>query len=105
MKTKAGVLLPGLVAGVWSGGPGAQRLETMRAQVRKYVRVGTPRVVLEQVEIVDGSGAAAIADRNITIENGKIAAITAGADEPSRDGTTILDLKGYSVMPGIVGMH
>ncbi|HKA38068.1 MAG TPA: amidohydrolase family protein, partial [Thermoanaerobaculia bacterium] len=37
--------------------------------------------------------------------DGKIAAISAGGDEPAREGTTILDLRGYSVMPGIVGMH
>jgi imidazolonepropionase-like amidohydrolase len=104
MKTKAMLLLPGLVAAIWSVAPSAQRIET-GPQIRKYVRVGTPTVILEHVEIVDGTGAPAIADRNITIVNGKIAAITAGADETAGDGTTILDLKGYSVMPGIVGMH
>jgi imidazolonepropionase-like amidohydrolase len=84
---------------------GAQRIETIGPQIRKYVRVGTRRAILEHVEIVDGTGAPAIADRNITIVNGMITAITAGADETGGDGTTILDLKGYSVMPGIVGMH
>jgi hypothetical protein len=39
------------------------------------------------------------------IENGRITAISPGADQPPSDGTTILNLRGYSVMPGIVGMH
>ena len=63
------------------------------------------RVVLEHVNVIDGTGAPAQADRNVVIESGKIASITAGADVPSSDGTTVLDLRGRSVMPGIVGMH
>lgn len=74
-------------------------------EVRKYLRVGTPRVILEHVRIIDGTGAAPVPDQNISIADGKITAISPGADEPPREGTTVLDLKGYSVMPGIVGMH
>ena len=69
------------------------------------VRVSTPSVVLEHVNVIDGTGALAQADRNILIENGKIASISPGADVPARDGVTVLDLRGDSVMPGIVGMH
>jgi imidazolonepropionase-like amidohydrolase len=73
--------------------------------VRKYVRVNSPRVILEHVQVIDGTGAAPSPDRNISIENGKITAIAPGADQPQNDGATVLDLRGYSVMPGIVGMH
>jgi imidazolonepropionase-like amidohydrolase len=83
----------------------AQRIEAIGPQVLKFVSVSTPRIVLEHVEVIDGTGAAPIPDRNITIENGRIAAISPGADQPPVDGTTILDLRGHSVMPGIVGMH
>jgi len=70
-----------------------------------YISVSAPRVVLEHVEVIDGTGSAPQTDRNIVIENGKIAAITAGADVAPSDGTTVLDLRGHAVMPGIVGMH
>ena len=83
----------------------AQRIDALAPQVRKYVTVGTPNVILEHVQIIDGTGAAAVADQNITIEGGKITAISAGADQSPTEGTTILNLRGYSVMPGIVGMH
>jgi len=83
----------------------AQRSDGLSPQIRKYVSVGTSKVILEHVELIDGTGAAAVADRNITIEGGKITAIAPGADLPPADGTTILHLRGYSVMPGIVGMH
>jgi imidazolonepropionase-like amidohydrolase len=83
----------------------AQQLSALGPEVRKYLRVTTPKVVLEHVRVVDGTGAPAISDRNITIVDGKIGAISAGADEPVSEGTTLLHLRGYSVMPGIVGMH
>jgi imidazolonepropionase-like amidohydrolase len=83
----------------------AQRIDTLAQELRKYLRASTSKTILEHVQIIDGTGAAPVADQNITIEDGKITAISPGADLPPRDGTTILDLRGYSVMPGIVGMH
>lgn len=83
----------------------AQGLDALRPEVRNYLRVNTSRVILEHVQVIDGTGAAPSADRNITIEGGKITAISSGADQPPSEGTTILDLRGYSVTPGIVGMH
>jgi imidazolonepropionase-like amidohydrolase len=94
-----------LVLAVFAAGPHAQRGDAIGPEVRKFVRAATPRLVLAHVEIIDGTGAPAMADRNITIDAGKISAITAGADQPPADGTTVFDLKGYAVMPGIVGMH
>jgi len=85
--------------------PAATEVPSPGPEVRKYLRVDAPRVVLEHVEVIDGKGGAPAADRNVTIENGKISAISAGADVPARDGTAVLDLRGYAVMPGIVGMH
>jgi len=83
----------------------AQRPDVLAPEVRKYLRTSTPRVVLEHVRIIDGTGAPANPDRNVTIERGTITAISPGADLPQSDSTTILDLRGYSVIPGIVGMH
>src|SRR3979411_1091064 len=83
----------------------AQRIDALGPQVRKYVSVSTPKVILEHIEIIDGTGAAPSLDQNIYIEGGKITAISAGADQSPSEGATILDLRGYSVMPGIVGMH
>jgi len=73
--------------------------------VQKYVRVNAPKVILEHVRVIDGTGKPAVDDQNVVIEGGKIAAVQAGADVTAGAGTTVLDLRGYSVMPGIVGMH
>ena len=73
--------------------------------VQKYVRVQAPKVVLEHVRVIDGTGHGAVEDQNVVIEGGKITAITAGADVAGAKDTTVLDLHGHSVFPGLVGMH
>lgn len=83
----------------------AQTADILGPDVRNYVRVSTPRVVLEHVRVIDGTGAPAKSDQNITIENGKVAAIGRGADQPQSADVTVLNLSGFSVIPGIIGMH
>jgi imidazolonepropionase-like amidohydrolase len=78
---------------------------TLSKTVQEYVRVQSPKVILTHVRIIDGTGAPAAADQNIVIESGKIAAIEKGADVAASPNLTVLDLGGYTVMPGIVGMH
>jgi imidazolonepropionase-like amidohydrolase len=41
----------------------------------------------------------------VVIEGGKILAIQKGAEVAAATGTAVVDLRGYTVMPGIVGMH
>lgn len=80
--------------------------QTLSPAVQRYVKVPAGRVMLRHVRVIDGTGAAAVADQDILLADGKIAAITAStatsavpADVPE------IDLKGYTVFPGIVGMH
>ena len=94
-----------LAALLCSEGAAAQQIDALGPEVRKYVKVSTPKVVLEHVQVIDGTGAAPLADRNVILESGKITAIEPGSDQPAGDGSTILNMRGYSVMPGIVGMH
>src|SRR6266404_2599275 len=74
-------------------------------EVQRYVRVQAAKVVLEHVRIIDGTGHPAVEDQNLVVEGGKILAIQPGADTANAKDTTVLDLRGYSVIPGIVGMH
>ena len=73
--------------------------------VKKYIEYDTARIVLTHVRVIDGTGKPAVDDQNVTIENGKIAAIQPGADVAATPGTTVLDMHGHTVLPGIVGMH
>jgi imidazolonepropionase-like amidohydrolase len=83
----------------------AQQAALLSPLVKKYVRVTAPRIVLEHVRLIDGTGKPAVDDQNIIIEAGKIVAVRAGSESAASDGTTVLDLRGYTAIPGIVGMH
>ena len=83
----------------------AQPTPSLSSLTQKYVRVNSPRVVLTHVRVIDGTGNPAVEDQNVVLDAGKIAAIVPGADVAKADGTMVLDLRGYTVMPGIVGMH
>ena len=72
--------------------------------VKTFVKVAAGKIALTHVRIIDGTGAAAQPDRNLLIENARIAAIQAGGDAIPA-GYQIIDGSGKSVMPGLVGMH
>jgi imidazolonepropionase-like amidohydrolase len=86
-------------------GLGKAQQTTLSKTVQKYVRVNGPKVILEHVRVIDGTGKPAVDDQNLVIEGAKISAVQPGSDVAASAGTTVLDLRGYSVMPGIVGMH
>ncbi len=72
--------------------------------VRPFVKVAAGTIALVHVRVIDGTGAAAVADRTLLIDGGKIAGVQAGGDAvPAR--YTVIDATGQTVMPGIVGMH
>ena len=51
--------------------------------VQEFVRVNAGKAVLTHVRIIDGTGAGAVEDQNVVIENGKITAVQPGADVPA----------------------
>ena len=75
----AGALLATLL------GPASRRIAAdeppgLSPEVRRYVAVDAPRVVLAHVRVIDGTGDPAVEDRNVVIEGGRIASIGPGAD-------------------------
>jgi imidazolonepropionase-like amidohydrolase len=72
--------------------------------VSPFVSVPAGLIALTHVRVIDGTGAAALGDRTLIIEDGKIAAIRSGAAAIPK-GAHVLDLSGRSVLPGLVGMH
>ncbi len=79
--------------------------QTLSPQVRSFVKVDAPVVALTHVRVIDGTGAASREDQTIVISKGKIESVfdAASANVP-KDGQ-VFDLHGYSVIPGLVGMH
>lgn len=77
--------------------------QTLSPAVKQFVKVDAPVVALEHVRVIDGTGAAARDDQTVVISNGKIESISAATAAPKD--AHIIDLKGYSIIPGLVGMH
>ncbi len=72
---------------------------------QQFIRAEAPVIALTHVRVIDGTGAAPLEDQTIVITGGKIqsTAPTTTANVPK--GAQVLDLKGYTVLPGLVGMH
>ena len=88
------LLLLSLTAGLFGQGANSE-----------FIRVNSKMVVLKNVRIIDGTGAAPIEDQTITLIGDRIGSIGPAASATTPAGAVVLDLKGYTVLPGLVGMH
>ena len=93
------------VSTLLAGYAAAERPAALSPDVQRFVAIDAPRVVLTHVRVIDGTGAPSISDRNVVIENGRIASIGPGASVADAKGQVVLNRPGYSVLPGLVGMH
>jgi Amidohydrolase family len=73
--------------------------------VAEFVSVDAPMVVLNHVRVIDGTGAAAREDQAVVIANGKIESIGPAASAAIPASAQRLERPGYTVIPGLVGMH
>ena len=72
--------------------------------VRQFVRVDSSLVALTHVRVIDGTGAPARENQTLLIRDGAIAAVgDSAARVPA--GALVLDLRGKSVIPGLVMVH
>src|SRR4051812_9364900 len=62
-------------------------------------------LVLDNVRIIDGSGAAPIENGRIVIEGDQIARAGAAAATPAPAGAERVDLAGRTVIPGLIDLH
>src|ERR1700693_968141 len=72
---------------------------------QQFIRVEAPVIALIHVRVIDGTGAAPLDDQTIVISEGKVQSIAPSTTANVRAGAQILELKGYTVLPGLVGMH
>ena len=79
--------------------------QVLSPQVRGFVKVDAPTVALTHVRVIDGTGAATREDQTVVISKGKIESVSDAASASVSHDAQVLDLHGYSVIPGLVGMH
>ena len=111
MRARPGVpVLPtALSLVVTLAGPAAsihgQVAAALSPRVRDFVTVSEPLVALTNVTVIDGTGAAPRAEQTIVIRDGRIAEVGPAASVRVPQGARVLDLRGQTVIPGLVGMH
>lgn len=109
-KRFAGTLasVAGVVLVLWAflaGRAPAQSASLFPPAVMQYVRVLAPVVALEHVRVIDGTGAAPVDNQTIVIAHRKIVSVGPAGSANVPAGAKIVDLTGYTVIPGLVGMH
>jgi imidazolonepropionase-like amidohydrolase len=93
-------LIPLLSGTLW-----AQRPDSLGEEVRKYVAVDTAAIALTHVLLIDGTGAEPRPDQTVLVRSGRIEAVGPAAEVRVPAGVRTLDLKGHTLIPGLVGMH
>src|SRR5205814_10033381 len=73
--------------------------------VREFVSVDDVSVALTHARVIDGTGGAILQDATVLLKDGKITAVGPSARTKTPAGAKVIDLTGYTVIPGIVGMH
>jgi hypothetical protein len=75
------------------------------SDVAEFVSVDAPVVILNHVRVIDGTGRAPKEDQSVVIADGKIQSIGPAASAQNPPGAQIMDRTGYTLIPGLVGMH
>ncbi len=104
MRTRTLPLICGLIftASLMSA---AQSASSLAPEVRQFVKVDAPVIVLTHVRVIDGTGAPARANQTVIISGGKIQAVGDAGSASVPPNAKVLDLPGYSLIPGLVMMH
>jgi imidazolonepropionase-like amidohydrolase len=76
-----------------------------KADVAPFITINAPVIILNHVRVIDGTGGPAKEEQTVVIANGKIDSIGPAASLQPPPGAQLLDRAGYTVIPGIVGMH
>jgi imidazolonepropionase-like amidohydrolase len=79
--------------------------QTPPSERQQFIRVEAPVIALAHVRVIDGTGAEPRDDQTIVIADGKIQSVGSSTTANVPPAAQILDLKGYTVLPGLVGMH
>jgi imidazolonepropionase-like amidohydrolase len=70
-----------------------------------FIHTRAQAVALSRVTVIDGTGAPARRDQTLVIESGRIKEVGDSGGTRVPPGALVLDLPGYTIIPGMVGMH
>src|ERR671911_2836386 len=79
--------------------------QTPAPNVQRFISVNDSVVALTHVRVVDGTGIRPLDDQTVVISGGKITAVQPARAAHVPAGAKVMDLKGHTVITGIVGLH
>jgi enamidase len=84
---------------------GADAASGLSPQVREFVAVASPHVVIRDVRLIDGTGAPARAGMSVEIRDGRIVRVGPSAEVGAPEGAEVVDGTGQTLTPGFVMLH
>jgi imidazolonepropionase-like amidohydrolase len=79
--------------------------QTPSSPLKPFIKDDAPVIALTHVRVIDGTGAPAREDQTVILSKGKIDAVSDSSTASIPKDAEVLDLHGYTVIPGLVGMH
>ena len=79
--------------------------QTASSPLKPFIKIDAPVVALTHVRVIDGTGAPAREDQTVILSKGKIDSVSEASAANLPQDAQVLDLHGYTVIPGLVGMH
>ncbi len=95
------LLLPGISIGLLVHA----QTQQFAPAVKQFITVDAATYALTHVKTIDGTGTPAKEDQTIVISGGIIQAIGDAATLQPPASAKVMELRGYTVIPGLVGMH
>jgi imidazolonepropionase-like amidohydrolase len=74
-------------------------------EVKSFVTVDAPVIALTHVRVIDGTGAPPKDDQTLVIADSRLQSVGDALRAKVPGNAKVLDLRGYTVIPGLVGMH
>src|SRR5687767_7911467 len=103
MMTSIGRFRSAALAAVLATAPlVAQQRPEITPGIRPFVAVDAPVVALRHVRVVDGTGAPARDDQTVVLSGGRIQAAGPSASTAVPAGARVMELRGHTVIPGLV---
>ncbi len=83
----------------------AQRAGAFHGRVKQFVVHDAPRIRIDNVRVIDGTGQPAQAGQSLLVDSGRIVRMGPTATLANEPADTVIDGHGRSVMPGLVMLH
>jgi imidazolonepropionase-like amidohydrolase len=83
----------------------AQPYQDLAENVREFVSVSAPHVLIRDVTLIDGTGAPARAGMSVELRDGRIARVALASELGSVPGAEVVEGAGHTLMPGLVMLH